>query len=60
MTDLRILIVMVVKMGIIIREMVMVPLGIEDKAKEILEAQSMVKVEDEANLTEVQILDTQE
>ena len=29
------------------REMAMVPLGIEGKAKEILEAHSMVKVEDE-------------
>ena len=35
-------------------------LGIEDKAKEILEAHSMVKVEDEVDLIKVQILDTQE
>ena len=42
------------------REMAMVPLGIEDKAKGILEAHSMVKVEDEVNLIKVQILDTQE
>ena len=47
-------------MGIIVREMAMVPLGIEDKAKEILEAHSMVKVEDEVDLIKVQILDTQE
>ena len=60
MTDLRIVIVMVVKMGIIVREMATVPLGIEDKAKEILEAHSVVKVEDKVNLIEVQILDTQE
>ena len=60
MTDLRIVTVMVVKMGIIVREMAMVPLGIEDKANEILEAHSMVKVEDEVDLIKVQILDTQE
>ena len=47
-------------MGIIVRKMAMIPLGIEDKAKEILEAHSMVKVEDEVNLIEVQILDAQE
>ena len=50
-SDLRIV---VVKMGIIV--MAMVPLGIEDKAKEILEAHSMVKVEDEVNLIEDLIL----
>ena len=60
MTDLRIVTVMVVKMGMIVREMAMVPLGIEDKAKEILEAHSVVKVEDEEDLIKVQILDAQE
>ena len=47
-------------MGIIVKEMAMVPLGMEDKAKEILEAHSMVKVEDEVDLIKVQILDAQE
>ena len=45
-------------MGIVVREMAMVCLGIEDKAKEILEAHSVVKVEDEVDLINVQILDT--
>ena len=57
-TDLRIVTVMVIKMGIVVREMAMVCLGIEDKAKEILEAHSVVKVEDEVDLIKVQILDT--
>ena len=60
MTDLRIVTVMVVKMGIIVREMAMVPLGIEDKAKKTLEAHSIVKVEDKVDLIKVQILDAQE
>ena len=60
MIDLRIVIVMVVKMGIIVREMAMVLSGKEDKAKEILDAHSMVKVEDEVVLIKVQILDSQE
>ena len=47
-------------MGIIVREMAMVPLGIEGKAKEILEAHSVVKVEDEVDLIKVQIIDAQE
>ena len=60
MTDLRIMIVLVVKMGIMDREMGMVLLEIEDKVKEILEVHSMVEVEDEVGLTKVQMLDTQE
>ena len=59
MTDLRIVIVMVVKMGIMVREMAMDPLGIEDKAKEILEVTCMVKVEEEVDLTKAQMLDIQ-
>ena len=60
MTELRIIIVMVVKMGIMVREMGMVLLEIEDKAKEILDVHSMVEVEDEVGLTKVQMLDTKE
>ena len=41
---------MVVKMGIMVREMAIEPLGIEDKAKEILEVPCMVKVEDMVGL----------
>ena len=47
-------------MGIITREMGMVPLEIESKAKEILEVHSVTKVEDEVGLTKVQMLDAQE
>ena len=46
-------------MGIMVREMGMVPLEIEGKAKEILEAHSMVKVEDELDLIKAQMLDAQ-
>ena len=60
MTDLRIMIILVAKMGLMIREMGMVLLEIDGKAKEILEVHSMVKVEDEAGLTKVQMLDAQE
>ena len=60
MTDLRTMIVMLVKMGVVVREMGMVILGIEDKAKEILEVLCMVKVEDEVDLIKVQMLDAQE
>ena len=54
------MIVFVVKMGIMVREMRMVLLEIEDKAKEILEVHSMVEVEDEVGSTKVQMSDTQE
>ena len=60
MTDLRIMIVMVVKMGIMVREMGMVLLEIEGKAKEILEVHSVVEVEDEVGSIKVQMLDAQE
>ena len=60
MTYLRIMIVLVVKMGIMVKEMGMVLLEIEGKPEEILEAHSMVKVEDEVDLTKVQMLDAQE
>ena len=59
MTDLKTVIVMEVKMGMIVREMVMVILEIEDKAEEILEVTCMVKVEEEVDLTKVQMLDVQ-
>ena len=60
MTDLRIMVVMIVKMGIMVREMGMVFSEIEDKAMEILEVHSMVKVEDEIGLIKAQMLDAQE
>ena len=56
MTVLGTVIVMVVKMGIIVREMPMVILEIEDKAEEILEVTCMAKVEEEVDLTKVQML----
>ena len=59
MTDLRITIILVAKMGIMVREMGIVPLEIEGKAEEILEAHSMVKVEDEVDLIKAQMLDSQ-
>ena len=60
MTDLRIMIVLLVKIGMMVREMGMVLLEIEGKAEEILEVLSVVKVEDEVGLTKVQMLDAQE
>ena len=60
MTDLRIMIVMATKVGIITREMGKVLLEIEDKAKEILEVLCMVKVDEEVDLTKVPMLDVQE
>ena len=51
---------MVVKMGIMVREMGMVLSEIEGKAKEILEVHSMVEVEDKVGSTKVQMLDAQE
>ena len=51
---------MVIKMGVMVREMGMVLLEIEDKAKKILEVTCMVKVEEEVGLTKVQALDAQE
>ena len=59
MTDLKAVIVMEVKMGMVVREMVMVILEIEEKAEEILEVTCMVKVEEEVDLTKVQMLDIQ-
>ena len=50
-------IVMVVKMGIMVREIVMEILEAEDKAEKILEVTCMVKVEEEVDLTKVQMLD---
>ena len=51
---------MVANMGVITREMGIVLFEIEDKAKEILEVLSMVKVEEEVDLTKVQMSDVQE
>ena len=42
-------------MGIITKEMAMVPFEIEDKAKEISEVHCVVKVEDVVGLTKVQM-----
>ena len=47
-------------MGIITRKMGIVLLEIEDKAKEILEVFFVVKVEEEVDLTKVQMSDVQE
>ena len=60
MTDLSVMIVLVFKMGIIVREMGMVLSEIEDKAKEFSEVPSIVEVEDAVGLTEVQTLGIQE
>ena len=54
------MIVLVVKIGIMVREMGMVLLEIKDKAKEIFEAHSIVEVEDEVGLIKIKMLDTQE
>ena len=56
MTGLKTVIVMVASMGIIAKEVGMVLLEIEDKAKKMLEVTCMVKVEDEVGLTKVQIV----
>ena len=47
-------------METVVREMGMVLLEIEGKAKEILEVHSVVEVEDEVGLIKVQVSDTQE
>ena len=60
MTGLKTMIVMVATMGVTVKVMGMVLLEIEGKAKEILEAHSVVKVEDKVDLTKVQMLDAQE
>ena len=46
-------------MRIMVREMEMIILEIEDKAEKILEITSMVKVEEEVDLTKAQMLDIQ-
>ena len=60
MTDLRIMIILVDKMGLMVREMGTVLLEIEGKAEEILEVHPVVKVEDEVGLIKAQMLDAQE
>ena len=47
-------------MGVITREMGIVLLEIEDRAEEILEVLCMVKVDEEVDLTKVQMSDVQE
>ena len=54
------MIILVAKMGLMVREMGMVLLEIEGKVEEILEVHPMVEVEDEVGSTKVQMLDTQE
>ena len=54
------MIVMVASIGVMAKEMGMVLLEIEGKANEILEVHSMVNIEDEVDLTKVQMLDAQE
>ena len=59
MTGLRIIVILVAKMGIMGREMGVVPLEIESKAKETLDVHFVVKVEDEVGLIKAQMLETQ-
>ena len=60
MTDLKLTIVIVVKVGTMVREMELAPLEIEGKVEEISEVHSMVEVEDEVDSIKVQMLDIQE
>ena len=60
MTGVKTVIAMVASMGVTAKEMGMVLLEIEDKAKEMLEVHFVVKVEDKVSLTKVQMLDAQE
>ena len=60
MTDLKTVIVMVASKEVMAKEMGIVRLEIEDKAKEILEVLNVVKVEEEVDLTKVQMSDIQE
>ena len=57
MTDSRVVRIMVVKMGIMVRETVMEILEVEDKVEVILGAICEVKVEEEVGLIKVQMLD---
>ena len=57
MTDLRVMITLVAKIGIMVREMEMVLLEIKGKAKEILEVHSMVKVEHKVGSIKAQMLE---
>ena len=57
MTDLRVVRVMAVKMGIMVRETVMEILEVEDKVEVILGAICEVKVKEEVGLIKVQMLD---
>ena len=54
------MIILVAKMGLMVREMGMILLEIEGKTEKILEVHYVVKVEDEVGSTLVQMLDTQE
>ena len=57
MTDLRVVRIMEAKMGIMVRETVMEILEVENKVEVILGAICEVKVEEEVDLTKVQMLD---
>ena len=50
---------MEIKVGVIVREMVMGILETEDKAGKILEVTCMIKAEEEVDLTKAQVLDIQ-
>ena len=50
MTDLRTMVVIMVKLGTVVREMGIAPLEIEGKVEKISEMHSMVEVEDEVGL----------
>ena len=60
MTGLKTVTVMVASMEVMAKEMGIVLLEIEDKAEEILEVLSMVKVEEGVDLKKVQMSDIQE
>ena len=60
MTDLRVVRVMVVKMGIIVRETIMEILEIEDMVEAILGAIQEATVEEEVDLARALILEGQE
>ena len=60
MTGLKTAIAMVASLEVMAKEMGIVLLEIEDKVEEILEVLCMVKVEEEVDLTKVQMSDVQE
>ena len=58
--DSKIVVVMMVKMGTIVREVIMGILEIEDKVEELSEVIWEVEVKEEVDLTKVQMLEGQE